>query len=106
MKKVLFLSILAVLGLTACSNATKEKLGLSKQAPNEMMVMSRAPLTLPPEYNLRPVDGMETSPVVDMTDKLDGMSRGEQKLMSNINAQDTDDDIRSKIDKELEDLKK
>ncbi len=42
--------------LTAC-NATKESLGLNKKAPNEFMVTTRAPLSLPPEYNLLPVAG-------------------------------------------------
>ena len=41
--------------LSACSNVTKEKLGLNKKAPNEFMVTTRPPLSLPPEYDLRPV---------------------------------------------------
>jgi hypothetical protein len=36
-----------------CSNI-KETLGLSKQSPDEFKVVSRAPLSMPPDYNLKP----------------------------------------------------
>ena len=42
-----------VLGLAACSGFN-EQLGLTKQSPDEFRVVSRAPLTLPPDYALRP----------------------------------------------------
>jgi len=45
------LALALVLG--ACSNVRKQ-FGLTKQAPDEFRVVSRAPLTLPPDYNLRP----------------------------------------------------
>jgi hypothetical protein len=105
MKKIMIATSVLVLSLSACSTATKQKLGLLKQGPDEFMVSSRAPLSLPPEYNLRPVEGMENTSTVDMTDKLEGMSEGEQRLLSNVNAQNTDDDIKSKIDNELNVLK-
>ena len=41
------------LGLSACSGFDKQ-LGLGKQSPDEFRVVSRAPLTLPPDYQLRP----------------------------------------------------
>ncbi len=34
--------------------SVKEQLGLTKQSPDEFKVVSRAPLSLPPDYNLRP----------------------------------------------------
>lgn len=105
MKKILFLTILMMLGLTACSNATKQKLGLTKQAPNEFMVNSRAPLSLPPEYDLRPVEGMNTNQESD-DNKLSGMSAGEKRLISNVDVSHGDDDIKSKINQELEEMKK
>ena len=40
-------------GLTACDNA-KRTLGLEKAAPDEFAVVTRAPLSLPPDFNLRP----------------------------------------------------
>lgn len=49
---IVFLT-LAALPLFACSNA-KEQLGLSKSAPDEFKVVRRAPLSMPPDYALRP----------------------------------------------------
>jgi Protein of unknown function (DUF3035) len=34
--------------------SVKETLGLTKQSPDEFKVVSRAPLSMPPDYNLRP----------------------------------------------------
>ena len=56
MKKVFFCLALVLLSgsLSACSGV-KKKLGLENSAPDEFLVTSRAPLSLPPEYDLRPV---------------------------------------------------
>ncbi len=104
MKKVLFLTFCAVLVLSACSQSTKQKLGLAKQAPNEFMVVSKPPLSLPPEYDLRPVEGMKVLPA-DMSVRTDGMSQGEKELMANIQAENSEEDIKTKIDAELKELK-
>jgi hypothetical protein len=44
---------LAVPALAGCSS-TKEMLGLTKRSPDEFQVVSRAPLSMPPDYSLRP----------------------------------------------------
>lgn len=49
----LALSAAAVVG---CSADTGSILGLDKRTPDEFAVVSRAPLTLPPNYGLRPPD--------------------------------------------------
>jgi hypothetical protein len=41
------------LGLAGCES-TKEMLGLTKRSPDEFQVVSRAPLSMPPDYSLRP----------------------------------------------------
>ena len=41
------------LALGACENV-KDQLGLNKSSPDEFSVLTRAPLTLPPDYRLRP----------------------------------------------------
>ncbi len=51
----IIMMVCLVLGVAACSGMTKEKLGLAKKAPNEKLVEQRAPLSLPPEFNLRPI---------------------------------------------------
>ena len=104
MKKFWFLTFCAVCVLSACTQSTKQKLGLAKQAPNEFMVVSKPPLSLPPEYDLRPVEEMKHTPV-DMSVRTDGMSAGEKELMANIQAENSEEDIKSKIDAELKELK-
>ena len=44
-----------VLPLGACEGI-RNQLGLNKSSPDEFNVVTRAPLTLPPDYNLRPPD--------------------------------------------------
>ena len=47
------LLLLAALLLSACGNPVRA-LGLQKEAPDEFAVVTRAPLSLPPDYSLRP----------------------------------------------------
>lgn len=39
---------------TGGCTSVKETLGLTKQSPDEFKVVSRAPLSMPPDYNLKP----------------------------------------------------
>src|SRR6201991_1574892 len=45
--------ILAAPSLGACQNA-KEMMGMTKRSPDEFQVVSRAPLSMPPDFSLRP----------------------------------------------------
>lgn len=45
---------LLALALTACGSDTKQMLGLERSPPDEFAVVSRAPLSVPPEFSLRP----------------------------------------------------
>ena len=45
--------IIGAIGLGGCESA-KEVIGLSKQAPDEFAIVTRAPLSIPPQYGLRP----------------------------------------------------
>jgi Protein of unknown function (DUF3035) len=42
-----------LLATGGCTNV-RETLGLTKQSPDEFKVVSRAPLSMPPDYNLKP----------------------------------------------------
>jgi hypothetical protein len=51
----ILIAALAALPLaTGGCSGVKETLGLTKQSPDEFKVVSRAPLSMPPDYNLRP----------------------------------------------------
>lgn len=56
MKQLLKTCLLATpLLLSACSDGSvADTLGLSRNAPDEFVVVSRPPLSVPPEFNLRP----------------------------------------------------
>ena len=84
MKKVFFCLALVLLSgsLSACIGV-KKKLGLENSAPDEFLVTSRAPLSLPPEYDLRPVtDGSSVSPA--LSSQTDSFSEGEKALLSKL----------------------
>ena len=54
MKKIYLVAMLAgVLAVSGCG-ITKKDLGLENHGPDESKVITNAPLTLPPEYNVRP----------------------------------------------------
>ena len=103
--KIVNYSALLFLGCTLLSGCgvTKKDLGLVKESPNEFMVMSRAPLSLPPEYDNRPV----VEPVsaqqkqAALKAKFDGLSRGEKAFMKQIGAEQNNDAIRTELDNEM-----
>jgi hypothetical protein len=45
--------VLVMVVLTACSNV-RESLGLGRSAPDEFAVADRPPLSIPPDFGLRP----------------------------------------------------
>ena len=47
-------AVLALAGLTGCSDTVKQALGLGKAPPDEYRVVEHAPLALPPNFHLRP----------------------------------------------------
>ena len=55
-----------VLALSACAGVQKQ-LGLTKQSPDEFKVVSQAPLTLPPDFTLRPPEPGIPRPQVGTT---------------------------------------
>lgn len=57
-KYFMLLALVSVVGVSAC-NTTKEDLGLERKTPDASKAVSKNPLILPPNYNLRPVVPME-----------------------------------------------
>lgn len=52
MRRLTALSLLCA--LTACGGDIRQAIGLDRNAPDEFQVVTRAPLSLPPSYDLRP----------------------------------------------------
>jgi hypothetical protein len=44
----------AMLSLSGCGGGVRQALGMTKQSPDEFQVVAQVPLTMPPDYNLRP----------------------------------------------------
>lgn len=113
----LICGVLAV-GLGACSG-TKETLGLTKTVPDEFKVVKRAPLAMPPEYNLRPPRAGAPRPqeqtmseearqtVFGMTKpaKTQSSSSAEDTFLKQAGADTIDPNIREKVSADLADLK-
>ncbi len=62
MKKIILITGL-VLALGACSDEAKQDLGLINVAPDEFSVITRAPLSVPPDFGLRPPRPGATRPM-------------------------------------------
>ena len=72
-------------GLAGCQSAS-HALGLGKISPDEFRVVSKAPLTLPPDYALRPPAPGEPRPT-----ELQPESAARQALLGQRNAEVRDD---------------
>lgn len=102
---VLTLSSAVLVGCTSTSRA----LGLKKEAPNEFNILTKAPLVVPPEYNLRPPQIGESSSENNYSQKaarealignVDAAepTRGEIVLMTKAGANRANKEIRLEID--------
>lgn len=107
----------AVLATAGCGGAS-DLLGQSKRTPDEFAVYSRAPLSLPPEYGLRPPEPGSSRPqnVLPRDDArqalLGGRARprtaeapedaspGTRALLGRTGALDADPDIRALVNRE------
>ena len=113
MKKILGLGLCGLI-LAGCSG-TKELLGLEKTAPDEFAVYSRAPLSLPPDYSLKPpTPGAERPQEEKQTTKAQrallgqqanaaqyaDMTPGFKDFLSQTGALNVDPSIRQTIDRE------
>jgi len=106
------MTVLAVLAAaTAASGCASmnRALGAARTAPDEFRVVTQAPLTLPPDYSLRPprpgeVRPQELQPDAEARAALFGQeiarnaSQGERTLVANAGAEAVDPNIRDTID--------
>jgi len=62
MKYVRYITALSAIALSACSSGSvKDTLGLTRNAPDEFRVVSRPPLSVPPQFALRPPANSDAS---------------------------------------------
>ncbi len=101
----------AILALSACSDV-KQEMGVGRNSPDEFTVVQRAPLTLPPEYTLRPpIDPSAAQPAeaaaAQAKTALMGKDAvpavagdGEKALLNKLGVAAANPDIRKQIDEE------
>ena len=100
--------LVAVVALSGCSSNKKGGV-MTKRGPDEFRVVRKAPLTLPPDYNLRPPAPGEARPQELTSDAQarialfgqdygKGASKGEQLLVKKAGGEATDTLIRSEVD--------
>lgn len=102
---------LIVLSLVAgCSNVKRE-LGVGRNSPDEFAVVKRAPLSLPPEYNLRAPSSEYLPPASEVSQQARGVlmtgtsaaastDAADQSFLQRTGATQADPDIRSAINRD------
>jgi hypothetical protein len=114
-ERAILMAALAAAALSGCSDM-REWAGLQKKSPDEFAVTTKAPLVIPPDFNLRPpMPGAPPANTVDPTTNAEqalfnnadpqtvanGMrgnySMAEKLLLANAGAQNADPGVRAKI---------
>lgn len=102
--------LVAATAASGCSSLSRA-VGASRSSPDEFRVMTHAPLTLPPDYNLRPprpgeARPGESDPSGEARTALFGdnvgqeATQGERAFITAAGAATADDNIRDQIDYE------
>lgn len=101
----------AALMLSGCESV-KKQVGAGRHSPDEFAVVKRAPLTLPPEYSLRPPSADYIPPASEATQQARSVLMGEaaasaaakgsadQAFLARTGAQQADPDIRAAINRD------
>ncbi len=108
-KPITLLAVLAAATAASGCQSMQQALGTTRNAPDEFRVVTQAPLTLPPDYNLRPprpgeprpqelAPGEEARAALFGQDVGQAASEGERTLVSNAGAGAADPHIRDTID--------
>lgn len=106
-----------LLGLTACEGI-KEQVGLTRKPPDEFAIVTKAPLVIPPNSNLRPPEPGAPRPQEQvsrdsaqsvLTGRRDsaivsGRSQGETALLRQAGTQNADSNIRQVVNSEYTQL--
>lgn len=119
----LLCAALLTIGLTACGGGAnvKKSLGLQPTPPDEFSVVSRAPLSVPPDYTLRPPRPGEGRPMeVSVREKTrqtvfgaadrvkvpEAASTTSSSIMSKLGADQTNPSLRTELDAEVRAMEK
>lgn len=115
--KAFLLAGLAALPVLGGCDTVRDTFGTARQAPNEFEVVTRAPLTVPPDFQLRPPepgaprpqeqrprDAAQTALTGAAPAPVAGRSAGETALLRAAKAENADSSIRQVINTEYTQL--
>lgn len=108
-KQIALVAVLAAAAAASGCSSLSRAVGATRSAPDEFRVMTHAPLSLPPDYNLRPPRPGEARPserdaATEARTALFGenvgaqASQGERTFVAAAGATAADDNIRQTID--------
>lgn len=114
-KTIALVAVMAAAAATSGCGSFARALGSAKASPDEFRVVTQAPLTLPPDYSLRPPrpgearpqelgPGAEARAALFGDNTAAGASQGERVLVNNAGATAVDPTIRDTIDYESQGL--
>lgn len=95
-----FLLLLTIALISGCSGSVGESLGIVKRPPDEFMVLSRPPLSLPPEFNLRPPGSKYENAATTTSAPIGKVTSGEASLLGKVEANKANPNIRELLDKD------
>lgn len=111
-----FILVTAALGTLAACSDVKQTVGLGRNSPDEFNVVENPPLTLPPDFTLRPPDRGATGPKAEAAPAVaakavgavpageiqveDASSPGLAALLNQAKAAEAKPEIRADINKE------
>ena len=109
----LLAAVLALPLLLAACGTVKKQVGVGRHSPDEFAVVKRAPLSLPPEYALRPPSADYIPPASEATQQARSALMGgetpasaakagsaEEAFLARAGAQQADPDIRAAINRD------
>jgi hypothetical protein len=108
-KAITLLAVVAAASTTTACGGLMQSAGMGKVSPDEFRVVTQAPLTLPPDYSLRPPRPGEPRPQEQNSsddaratlfgqDTAASASAGERQLVNDAGATATDPSIRDTVD--------
>ena len=115
MKKILILLLLSSVLIVSCSKV-RESAGVNRKNIDEFTVIENPPLIIPPDFNLLPPDQLEEKNLdkaeSDLAKEilfgLEGETKNDnselstmENILSESNADETDDSIRNEIDEQF-----
>jgi len=115
MKKILILLLSSSLFVVSCSKV-RESAGVNRKNIDEFIVIENPPLVIPPDFNLLPPDQLEEKNLdktesdlakeilfglEDETDNNNSELSTMENILSESNADETDDSIRDEIDEQF-----